>query len=272
MPILTTAQLVECLELTSVGDDEFEGANLPLEYHRIFGGQLLAQLLAAAAASAPDKEVKSVHAIFCREGDGDRGVRYTVDRQQDGRTFATRAVTAAQGDRVICSAAVSLHAPDEDTLGHQSVTAPTAPPGSGEEVDLGMVPFETRIPGGVDFASTAVEPARLQLWLRADELAGEQLVHQALFAYATDLTLIGTALRPIEGVSQADAHVSLQTAVVTHTVWFHRPVDLAAGLVVDQQVPILRGGRAFGMGHAFAPDGSLVASFAQESLIRPAKH
>lgn len=269
MPIVTTEQLIDCLSLNQTGDGRYEGRNLPLEYHRIFGGQLLAQIIAASALSIPDKQPKSLHVIFCREGSGDQPVEYVLDRHANGRTFATLAVTARQGDRVICTASVSMHVPDLVEFGHQHVSAPAARDVA-EPVDLGMVPFETEIIGGVDLSSPAVEPAELTMSWKSPRLTADQYVHQALFAYATDLTLIGTALRPIDGVGQADAHSSLQTAVVSHTVWFHQPIDLAAGLVIDQHVPCLQHGRAFGLGHGFSAEGDLVASFAQESLVRPA--
>ena len=100
-------------------------------------------------------------------------------------------------------------------------------------------------------------------------MGDDETVHQALLAYATDLTVIGTALRPHDGVGQADAHVRIHTAVTGHTLWFHRPFRLDDWCLVAQQVPIAAGARAFGQGHVWDGDGRLVASFAQESMIRP---
>lgn len=271
MPTVTVEQLVTCLTLAEVSPGNFEGSNLPLEYHRIFGGQLLAQTLVAAASGAEGKTAKSIHMVFCREGDATKPITYEVAAHQDGRTFATRAVTGRQGDRVVCTAAVSLHQPDESTFEQQSARGPGGNPEDAKPVDLGMIPFDTRIAGGVDLGSTASEPAELVTWMRADDLPTDQLVHQALLAHSTDLTLIGTALRPLEGVSQSDAHVTLQTAVTSHTMWFHRPVDLNAWTVLDQRVPSLHAGRAFGTGNVFDAQGGMVASYAQESMIRPAR-
>jgi acyl-CoA thioesterase-2 len=90
-----------------------------------------------------------------------------------------------------------------------------------------------------------------------------------LLAYATDLTVIGTALRPLEGISQADAGEALHTAVTGHSVWFHRPFRIDDWCLISQRVPVVAGARAFGHGNAFDRDGMLVASFAQESMIRP---
>ena len=92
-------------------------------------------------------------------------------------------------------------------------------------------------------------------------------VHQALLAYATDLTIIGTALRPFDGVSQADTMITLHTAVTSHTLWFHQPFRVDAWLLLTQHSPVVAGGRAYGRGDVYAGD-ELVASFAQESMVR----
>ena len=99
-------------------------------------------------------------------------------------------------------------------------------------------------------------------------MPSDPVAHQALFAHATDLTLIGTSLRPHEGIGQADSPEKIHTAVTTHTVWFHRPIALDDWILVSQASPVVAGGRGFGQGHAFDAAGVLVASFAQESLIR----
>ena len=104
--------------------------------------------------------------------------------------------------------------------------------------------------------------------MRAPELPPDPLVHRALLAHATDLTLIGTALRPHEGIGQADSPERIHTAVTTHTVWFHRDVALDDWVLIDQTSPVSTGARSFGHGHAFDAHGRLVASFAQEGMIR----
>jgi acyl-CoA thioesterase-2 len=107
------------------------------------------------------------------------------------------------------------------------------------------------------------------MWMRAPGAAGLSLaVQQALLAHATDLTIIGTALRPFEGVSQADSTVTLHTAVTSHNVWFHQPFEMSDWLLLSQSSPVVAGGRAFGRGDVFTQAGEVVASFAQESMIR----
>jgi acyl-CoA thioesterase-2 len=131
-----------------------------------------------------------------------------------------------------------------------------------------MVPWETRIVGGVSLGDPSVGPAELQLWMRTPSLPDDVSLHHALLAHATDLTLIGTALRPVPGLSQADAQVKYASAVTSHSLWFHQDFRMDEWLLLDQKAPILSGGRAFGRGDVWAQDGRLVASFAQESMIR----
>ena len=133
--------------------------------------------------------------------------------------------------------------------------------------DLGMVPWETRMVGGVDLADRAAAEPRLAWWMRTPPVGEERHLHQALLAHATDLTLIGTALRPFEGLSQADSTVTLHTAVTSHTLWFHQPFRVDDWLLVDQHGPVVANGRSFGRGDVYAGD-EMVASFAQEAMVR----
>jgi acyl-CoA thioesterase-2 len=135
-------------------------------------------------------------------------------------------------------------------------------------VDLGMVPWETRVVGDADLGDRSTGPATYQFWMRTPALPDDPSLHQALLAHATDLTLIGTALRPVDGLSQADSTVRFHSAVTSHTVWFHQPFRIDEWLLADQHSPVLAGGRAFGRGDIWSQDGRLVASFAQESMIR----
>lgn len=260
--------LVRCLDLVEVEPGVVEGQNLDIGYHRVFGGQILAQTLVAAADASPDKQVKSIHVLFPREGDTAKPMRYRVDKLQDGRTFGTTEVVASQDGKVIAAAVLSMHA--EEAGLERSEPAPLdapLPAGDGR-ADLGaMVPWDTRIVGGVDLADPAVGPARLDWWMRATAVDARPVVHQALLAHATDLTLIGTGLRPVDGVSQADSTVTLHTAVTSHTIWFHAPLRADGWLQVQQVAPVLAGGRSYGRGDVWSGE-QLVASFAQEAMVR----
>jgi acyl-CoA thioesterase-2 len=268
MPAFSLDNVLACLDLQDKGEGTYVGDNLELDYHRVFGGQILGQTLRAASAAAGEgKVVKSLAQLFPREGDSAQPITYTVTKHQEGRTFGTTGVVASQGEKTVSVATVSLHSP-EDGLLRQDDAPDRGRPEDAEPVDLGMVPWETRVVGGADLASPAVAAATFQFWMRAPQLPDEPSLHQALLAHATDLTLIGTALRPVDGLSQADAQVKYASAVTSHDVWFHQPFRLDDWLLVDQHSPVLAGSRAFGRGDVWTPDGRLVASFAQESMIR----
>ena len=259
--------LLACLRLDVVDMGAVEGRNLPIEYHRVFGGQLLAQAIAAASQASPGKSVKSMSIVFAREGDTGTPMRYRVDKLHDGRTFGTTDVVASQGDRIVASAVVSMHV-DEDGWHRCDSPPAVGPPSDATPVDLAMVPWETRVVGGVDLSSRDSGPASLEWWSRTPPLPDRRHVHQGLLAHATDLTLIGTALRPFDGVSQADSTVTLHTAVTSHSIWFHQPFRADEWLLVVQDSPVVACGRAFGRGDVFTASGDLVASFAQESMVR----
>lgn len=270
--------------------------NLSMDYRRVFGGQVVAQAVAAATADAnavrearaaagsgggdgaPPMVVKSIQCLFPREGDADRPLRLTVEPVQDGRTFAARRVSAAHDGKAFFVANVSLHVP-EPGLDHQDEPPGVGPPDEAVAMELGMIPWECRVADGVDLTARKAAPANFELWTRVpgEPLAAAvpdhaeptgQWLHQALLGHATDLTLIGTALRPHEGWSQADAHSRLATAVTSHSMWFHRPVRMDEWTLIAQRSPSMAQGRGFGWGHVFGAGGDLVASFAQESLIR----
>lgn len=259
--------LVACLALREVETGVVEGDNLDIGYHRVLGGQILAQMIKAAADASPGKSVKSIAVLFPREGDTAKPMRYRVDKLQDGRTFGTTSIVATQDDKVISTASVSLHAAEEGL--HRSDGPPdVGTPGDAVATEVPMIPFEVRVVGGVDLGDHRVGPASYEMWLRAPGADGPLAVHQALLAHASDLTLIGTALRPFEGVSQADSTVTLHTAVTSHSLWFHQPFRISDWLLIAQESPVVANGRAFGRGDVFAGN-ELVASFAQEAMIRP---
>src|SRR6476661_8875280 len=210
--------LLSCLDLRDKEQWTYIGENLALDYHRVFGGQLLGQTVRVATAAAGEgKVVKSLAQLFPREGDSATPITYAVTKHQEGRTFGSSAVVASQGDKTISLATVSLHAPDGGPERSDAMPQVGAPEDA-EPTDLGMVPWETRVVGGVDLSDPAAGPATYQFWMRTPALPDEESLHQALLAHATDLTLIGTALRPVDGLSQADAQVKFASAVTSHNV------------------------------------------------------
>jgi acyl-CoA thioesterase-2 len=256
--------LVDCLTLHQETDDVFEGRNLPLSYHRLFGGQLLAQFVRAAQLAAPDKRVKSLHALFPREGRRQEPVRYQATVHYSGRSFTTLSIVAAQPSRgPIATASVSMHSP-EGGPERQTVADVPAIPGPDLRVEMDLLPWETRTTDDLD--STGAAAPEYALWMQTPALAPE--LAPAVAAYATDLTLIGTALRPAGGLSQRGNGTQFISAVTSHTVWFHRPFTTADWLLLRQHSPLVAGSRAFGRGDILSATGSLLASYTQESLLR----
>jgi acyl-CoA thioesterase-2 len=267
MAAVSFDNLRACLELSEPTPGTFSGANLALDYHRVFGGQILAQGILAATASSDGKEVKSLTQLFPREGNSESPMTYAVTKHQDGRTFASTTVVGTQKDKTVSVATLSLHRP-EDGSARQDDAPSVGKPEAAVETDLGMIPWETRVVDGVDLSDRAVGPASYRFWMRTPALPDAPALHQALLAYATDLTIIGTALRPAEGLSQADTMTKFHSAVTSHSLWFHQPLRVDDWLLVDQVSPVFAGSRAYGRGDIWSLDGRLVASFAQESMIR----
>jgi len=272
------SDLLACLDVRPVpsggtgeeraGDDvtEFEGRNQQLDYHRVFGGQLLGQFLRIACLSCPDKAAKSQHAVFAREGRADEPIRYQATRHHEGRSFATVTITARQSRGVVATSAICMHA-QEDGPEHQSVDQVPAVLGPEHRLKLDLIPWETR--AAVDLNATTTGPPQFEVWLRTP--AVDPRLAPALAAYATDLTLIGTALRPMNGVGQRGNGTAFTSAVTSHTIWFHRPFRTDGWLLLRQHSPLLAHGRSFGRGDMLAEDGKLVASYAQEALLRFAR-
>lgn len=269
------SDLLGCLDLRPVpsggtgedraGDDvtEFEGRNQQLEYHRVFGGQLLGQFIRIAAMTCPDKAVKSQHSMFAREGRADEPIRYQATRHHEGRSFATVSITARQSRGVVATSSICMHA-QETGPERQSVDDIPAVLGSEHQVPLDLIPWETR--AAVDLNTTATGPPAFEFWMRTPAVDPE--LAPALAAYATDLTLIGTALRPVDGVDQRGNGTAFTSAVTSHTIWFHRPFRTDGWLLLRQHSPLLAHGRSFGRGDMLSEDGTLVASYAQEALLR----
>ena len=268
MAIIQWEETLACLEIESLGPDVFTAPNIPMPYRRVFGGQLLAQIICVAAKTANAKDVKSLHATFPAEGDLAEPVEYRVERQREGRTFAHRVIVGEQAGEAIVAANISLHRPEEGLL-HQAEMPALGEPDAATPMELSMIPWETRVVDGVDLASREVGPPNYAFWMRTPAFVGDPVAHQALLAHATDLTAIGTSLRPHAGLGEQDSPEKIQTAVTSHSLWFHRRLRVDDWLLLRQESPIVAGGRGFARGNVYARNGELVASFAQESMLRP---
>jgi acyl-CoA thioesterase-2 len=266
--------LLECLDLASATPDDpaaatdptvFVGRNQELEYHRVFGGQLLGQLIQAASLICPDKAVKSLHTVFPREGRADEPVIFEAIRHHEGRSFATLTITARQESRVLATSSISMHV-TEDGPQHQDVDDVPPVLGPDHRLDLDLIPWETRAVD--DLSLTTTGPPTFEFWMRTPDV--DPRLAPALTAYATDLTLIGTALRPMDGLGQRGNGTQFTSAVTSHTLWFHRPFRTDEWLLLRQHSPLLAHGRCFGRGDVLTGNGVLVASYGQEALLRVA--
>jgi acyl-CoA thioesterase II len=260
--------LEQCLHLAPIGEDRFSAPSLALSYPRMFGGQLLAQSVVAAATGEPDRSVKSIRIDFLREGAHDRPVEIRVHRVHASRTFATITIDVTQDGRGLSVALVSMHAP-EVGLEAQRPAPDAGRPADADPRTHAFVPFETRTVGADDLDARAAGPPSYAFWLRGEPPDAGPARHLALLSAATLSTGVGTALRPIDGLSHLDAPARLITSLTGHTIWFHRDLRIDDWLLVEQDSPVLTGGRGFTRGDVFTESGSLVASFVSESLVRP---
>ncbi len=277
-------RLVELLDLEELEVNIFRGRSPQENRQRVFGGQVAGQALVAAGRTVERGIVHSLHAYFLRPGDPAKPILYEVDRIRDGRTFTTRRVVAIQHGRAIFNLAASFQ-PEEQGPEHQmampDVADPDSLPSSTERLEkvkdslpkeaLEWLtrdrPIEVRpVMGGNPFKPTK-RPPRQMVWIRANgTLPDPFLLHQCVVVYASDLTLLDTATLP-HAIAWNDP--SYVMASLDHAMWFHRPFRADEWLLYVQDSPSASGARGFTMGQLFTRSGTLVASVAQEGLIRP---
>jgi acyl-CoA thioesterase-2 len=277
---MSEIDLRETLTLEQLEVNLFRGFSPASETGRIYGGQVIAQSLQAAYATVEGRVCHSLHCYFIRPGDPSIPIIFEVDRSRDGHSFTTRRVIAVQHGRQIFNLAASFQTP-ESGFEHQAEMPETAEPESlpdlpdaledprrpahARAVDIRLVDA-----GEPDPAGTPLEPFQ-RAWFRiAQPLPDEQLWHQAAMAYASDKGLLSTALRP-HGVSWSSPR--MQVASLDHAMWFHQPTDFTQWHLYVMDSPSASGARGLNRGTIFRHDGTLVASTAQEGLIRrrPAK-
>jgi len=275
--------LVELLDLEAIEVNVFRGLSPDDDRQRVFGGQVAGQALVAAGRTVGTRRVHSLHAYFLRPGDPTVPILYEVDRIRDGRSFTTRRVVAIQHGRAIFNLAASFHV-DEEGLDHQVAMPDVPDPGSLPTLvdqlepwaeELGPIrdrahAIDVRYVTAHPFARGAGKglPACQRVWMRADgHLPDDPLLHACVMAYASDLTLLDTTLSP-HGTS-ALSTPGVMLASLDHAMWFHRPFRADEWLLYEQESPVGHGARAFARGSIFTGDGVLVASVAQEGLLRP---
>ncbi|GAA4558564.1 acyl-CoA thioesterase [Pseudonocardia xishanensis] len=260
------------LSVTPAGPGRYVGQTAVLDRPIAYGGQLMAQSIAAAAAHHPLAPVRQLHTVFARAGVAGEPVDLEVEPVRAGRTVASVTVTGTQGDRVLCRSLVLLDAGDRDVVRHQvplpPVPGPEGLPDAGRAADGSTIRFADP---AYDPAGTAADgEPELGVWVRWPALPDDPRVHLSATAWHTDPFVVGTAMRPHEGVGLGQAHRTLQTAVLSHTLTFHSDPRADDWLLVWQRSTHAGSGRVHGHGEVFARDGAHVASFTQLALVREA--
>ncbi len=267
--MFTIEAFLDALTLEPVGPDRYRASNLESERHVVFGGQLLAQSVIAGLADQEGKTVKTIHTVFARGASPDEGLDITVDRMHSGRSVASSTVTISQGERLCTRSLVLLSADEPDVIRHADEPRASSRPEDVADVIRGEGAWEIGIVGNVDISDPdLVGPPELDVWIRFAGAPDDPRIDQALVAYSTDGFLIGTAMRPHAGVGQAQAHVTLSTGVLSHTLTFHERCPAGEWHLLQQWSSYAGHGRSYGRGDIFRADGQLAASFVQDAMIR----
>lgn len=275
------AALLQLLDLERLEDNLFRGQSHDIGAPQVFGGQVLGQALVAASRTVDARLVHSLHAYFLRRGDVNAPIVFEVDRSRDGGSFTSRRVVAIQHGQPILTMAASFQLL-EPGMEHQARMPEAPPPGSlsdGSGIDAEMLatvpekvrcffqherPFQFRPVDPPDLADPVRRAPAKQVWFRApDRLPDDQPLHRCLLAYASDYHLLDTATLP-HGVP----FPQLQMASIDHAIWFHRDLRVDDWMLYVIDSPSASGARGFARGSVYTRDGTLVASIAQEGLIR----
>lgn len=272
------ADLLNLLTLEQVGATDFEGRQLDGPNHHIVGGQIAAQALMAASNTAPQRPPHSLHVYFLRRGDARRPVQFEVVPLHDGGVFSARRITARQGGEVLMEGLASFtggieaadyqqdkpEAPDPETL--EPIEDQLAP--YADEFDrrwLDQRPFDTRYvdpPPRIAMDSGQPPSAVSRIWLRArGDVPADPALNSCVLTYLSSLTLLESALGPM-GKSPLDV-----SALLDHTVWFHRPADFSDWLFFEQKSPTGIAGRAVATGTLYNRTGSLICTASQEGYF-----
>lgn len=278
-------ELLALLDIERLEVNLFRGLSPDEETQRVFGGQVAGQALVAAGRTVDDeRRVHSLHAYFLRPGDPTTPIVYEVDRIRDGRSFTTRRVVAVQHGRAIFNLQASFQIV-EDGPEHQ-YEAPAAPPpetlptfrerverhrdrfGEGFDDWAGRDrPIDSRHVADPPWLDPTPRPGEQLVWIRADgELPDDHLLHQCIVAYASDLTLLDTAMLPHDMRAGGRGY---QIASLDHAMWFHRPFRSDEWLLYHQKSPAAAGARGLAEGFLHRRDGALAVTVIQEGLLRP---
>ena len=277
------ADLLSILDLEPLEQNLFRGRSPQVGWQRVFGGLVISQALVAATRTVDGRAPHSLHGYFLLPGDPSIPIIYEVDRIRDGKSFVTRRVVAIQHGQAIFSMSASYHT-QEEGFSHQAtmpdVPKPDALPGE-EEIKANVMPrmpdpvrayyqrerpIELRPVEYERYSSREKREPKFHVWMRATgPLPDDPAIHQSVLAYASDMTLLDTAL-VAHGRTVFEGDI--MGASLDHALWFHRPFRADEWLLYAQDSPSMEGARGFARGLIFAQDGTLVASVAQEGLLR----
>ncbi len=280
-----TEELLQLMDLETLEDNLFRGESRDIGTPRVFGGQVLAQSVIAASRTVQEGDMHSLHAYFLRPGDPEAAIVYDVDRNRDGRSFMARRVVAIQHGRPIFTMAASFQLRQRGPEHQFEMPQVPMPEELSSEFELSRSrleempefmrrwfartgPFDFRPVQYVDMFSSKPkpEPPYQDIWFRiADRIEVPDLMHRALMAYASDFHLVGTTTLP-HGISFLQNNVTM--ASLDHAMWFHRPARVDEWLLYSCDSPSSSGGRGLARGQIFDREGRLVASAAQEGMIR----
>jgi acyl-CoA thioesterase II len=275
--------LLAILDLEQLEVNLFRGRSPQDRWQRVFGGQVIGQALVAACRTVEGRPPHSMHAYFLLGGDPKVPIIYEVDRIRDGKSFTTRRVKAIQHGQAIFSMSVSFHNDEVGPYVHQAVmpTVPSPEELPGESAIKGALPqmpeparryyererpIELRPVEYGRYLGQKNADGKFHVWIRATgRLPDDPAIHQCVLAYASDMTLLDAALAP-HGRTLFERN--FMAASLDHALWLHRPFRADDWLLYAQDSPNLHGARGFSRGLIFARDGTLVASVAQEGLVR----
>lgn len=286
IPVDPLAEMISALNLTDAGgartrEDIFTGPSQWMPHGRVFGGQVLAQSLVAATRTVEARPVHSLHGYFLRPGDIELPITFSVDRLRDGRSFSTRRVQAYQKGEPIFSMIASFQEIDPG-LEHQDafpfdIPAPETLPSAADLIGdnphpvaqywAKARPFDMRHVGSPIYFSVKGEPVAHQaVWIKAlGDMPADSQLHTAALAYASDYSILESIYRR-HGI--AWSHPGLKSASLDHAMWFHREPKVDEWMLYVQESPSASGGRGLALGRIFSQDGRLLATVAQEGMVR----
>jgi acyl-CoA thioesterase-2 len=269
----SVAGLLELFDARADGPDRFTAdTGIPAEDERqvVEGTQVLAQVIVAVAKRFPEKSVRSAHAVFSRAVLVGPPVEFDIDVVAEGRSTATAVVSVSQNGRRAITVTTLLDVPSDDVIRHQLSRPEVAAPADAHRSPMPMAGRELRLVDVVDVNSPdEVGPPELYAWLHYDPIPARDDLAKALIAYFTGHLGISTTMRAHEGIGTSQSHLTVSTAPLTVTVSFHEPVTWTGWLLYTHESTQVGAGMSYVRGAVHTEEGELIASFAQEALIRP---